>query len=43
MPNEIKCHRQDAELIEEFVDYFTSGFSMSGVDSINEEHVSSYT
>lgn len=43
MPNEIKCHRQDTELIEEFVDYFTSCFSISGVASINEEHVSSHT
>lgn len=43
MPNEIHCHRQDAELIEEFVDYFTSGFSISGIDSVNEEHASSYT
>lgn len=43
MPSEAKCHRQDTELIEDFVDYFTNGFSISGIASIKEEHVSSYT
>lgn len=43
MPNEAKCHRQDTELIEEFIDYFTNRFSISGIDSIKKEHVSSHT
>lgn len=43
MPNEAKCHRQDTELIEEFVDYFTNGSSISSIASIKEEHVSSHT
>lgn len=42
MPNEAKFHRQDTELIEEFVDYFTNGFSISGIASIKEERVLSY-
>lgn len=42
MPNEMKCHRHDTELIEEFADYFTSNFSISGIVSVNEQHVSSH-
>ena len=42
MPNEMKCHKNDTELIEEFADYFTSNFSISGIASVNEQHVSSH-
>ena len=42
MPNEMKYHRHDTELIEEFADYFTSNFSISGIASVNEQHVSSH-
>lgn len=42
MPSETKCQRQD-RMVEEFVDYFTSGFSTSGTASSDEEHVSSHT
>lgn len=42
MPNEIKCHKHDTELIEEFADYSTSNFSISGTASVNEQHVSSH-
>lgn len=42
MLNETQCHRQDIELIEEFVDYFTNGFSISDILSMNKEHMSSH-
>ena len=40
IPSEIKYHRSDTELIEEFIAYFNSDFSISGIASVNEEHVS---
>ena len=42
MPNEMKYHRHDTELIEEFADYFTSNFSISGIASANEQHMPSH-